>query len=61
MSRDAAPTRFRSRGRVRVSDERFIDEVFTRTETTEFVGSVRCMTLGAGMFTGMAVELDTSN
>ena len=40
---------------------RFIEEVFTRTDTTDFVGSVRCTAAGDGMFTGVAVELDTSN
>ena len=40
---------------------RFIDEVFTRTDTKDFVGSVRCTTGGDGMFTGVAVELDTGN
>ena len=40
---------------------RFIEEVFTRTDTTDFVGSVRCTALGEGMFTGVAVELDTGN
>ena len=40
---------------------RFIDEVFTRTDTADFAGSVRCTALGKGMFTGVAVELDTGN
>ena len=40
---------------------RFIEEVFTRTDTAGFVGSVRCTALGEGTFTGVAVELDTDN
>ena len=39
----------------------FIDEVFTRTDTSDFVGSVRCTAPGEGMFTGVAVELDAAN
>ena len=44
-------------------DARFIEEVFTRTDTSDFVGSVRCTTPaeGEGMFTGVAVELDAGN
>ena len=39
----------------------FIEELFTRTETRNFVGSVRCRAPGEGLFTGVAVELDTGN
>ena len=39
----------------------YIEEMFTNTETSDFVGSVRCTAPGEGMFTGVAVELDTSN
>ncbi len=39
----------------------FIEELFTRTDTRDFVGSVRCRAPGDGMFTGVAVELDTVN
>ena len=43
-------------------EARFIEEVFTRTDTSDFVGSVRCTAPpGEGMFTGVAVELDASN
>ena len=38
-----------------------IDEVFTRIDTSNFVGSVRCSAPGEGMFTGVAVELDAVN
>ena len=34
---------------------RFIEEVFTRTDKADFVGSVRCTAVGDGMFTGVAV------
>ena len=37
-------------------DGRFIEEVFTRTDTSDFVGLVRCR--AEGEFTGVAVELD---
>ena len=41
---------------------RYIGELFPRTDTSDFVGSVRCTAPpGEGMFTGVAVELDASN
>ena len=39
----------------------FINEAFPRTDTSDFVGSVRCTAPGEGMFTGVAVELDAAN
>ena len=36
-----------------------IEEMFTGTDTSDFVGSVRCM--ATGQFTGVAVELDAEN
>ena len=39
----------------------FIDGAFPRTDTSNFVGSVRCTAPGEGMFTGVAVELDAAN
>ena len=39
----------------------FIEEVFTRTDTSDFVGSVRCNALDGEMFTGIALELDAAN
>ena len=36
----------------------YIEELFTGTDTSDFVGSVRCTAPGEGMFTGVAVELD---
>ena len=42
-------------------DARYIEEVFTRTDTSDFVGSVRCTAPEGGRFTGVAVELDASN
>ena len=40
----------------------YIEEMFTNTETFDFVGSVRCTAPpGEGMFTGVAVELDAEN
>ena len=37
----------------------FINEVFTGTDTSDFVGSVRCT--APAIFTGVAVELDAAN
>ena len=45
--------------KVNGQDGRFIQEVFTRTDTTDFVGLVRCT--AEGEFTGVAVELDAGN
>ena len=40
----------------------YIEEMFPRTDTSDFVGSVRCTAPpGEGMFTGVAVELDAGN
>ena len=40
----------------------FIEQMFTATDTSDFVGSVRCTAPpGEGMFTGVAVELDDGN
>ena len=40
-------------------EARYIEEVFTATDTSDFVGSVRCT--APGLFTGIAVELDEGN
>ena len=40
-------------------EARYIEELFTGTDTSDFVGSVRCT--AAGLFTGIAVELDEGN
>ena len=40
-------------------ETRFIEEVFTRTDTSDFAGSVRCT--APGRFTGVAVEFDAGN
>ena len=42
-------------------EARYIEELFPRTDTSDFVGSVRCTAPGEGAFTGVAVELDASN
>ena len=42
-------------------DAQFIEEMFTMTDTSDFVGSVRCTAPGEGLFTGVAVELDAAN
>ena len=39
-------------------EARFIEQMFTNADTSDFVGSVRCTAPGEGMFTGVAVELD---
>ena len=40
-------------------EAQFIEQVFTATDTSDFVGSVRCT--APGLFTGVAVELDDGN
>ena len=40
-------------------EAQFIEEMFTTTDTSNFVGLVRCT--GSGRFTGVAVELDAAN
>ena len=40
-------------------DGRFIEEVFTGTDTSDFVGLVRCT--AEGEFAGVAVELDAGS
>ena len=42
-------------------DARFIEQIFTNADTSDFVGSVRCTASEEGSFTGVAVELDASN
>ena len=39
----------------------FINEVFPGSNTTDFVGSVRCTAPDGGMFAGVALELDARN
>ena len=40
---------------------RYIEELFTNADMSDFVGSVRCTAPGDGMFTGVAVELEANN
>ncbi len=40
---------------------RFIDELFTKTDTSEFEGSVRCTAPDGGKFTGVALEMDADS
>ena len=42
-------------------EARYIEQMFTNADMSDFVGSVRCTAPGEGMFTGVAVELDASN
>ena len=39
----------------------FIGELFAATDTSDFVGSVRCTAPEAGLFTGVALEIDFEN
>ena len=39
-------------------DSRFIDQVFPTADTSDFTGSVRCMTPEPGLFSSVAFELD---
>ena len=38
----------------------FIEDVFTATDTSDFLGSVRCTAHGRGRFTAIAVEMDAA-
>ena len=40
-------------------EARYIEQMFTNADTSDFVGSVRCT--APGLFTGIAVELDAGN
>ncbi len=42
-------------------DSRFIDQVFPTADTSDFAGSVRCMTPDPGLFSAVAFELDRVN
>ena len=42
-------------------DSRFIDQVFPTADTSDFVGSVRCLTPEPGLFSAVAFELDGVN
>ncbi len=42
-------------------DARFIDQVFPTADTSDFVGSVRCLTPEPGLFSAVAFELDGIN
>ena len=42
-------------------EARYIEQMFTNADTTDFVGSVRCTAPEGGLFTGVAVELDAGN
>ena len=39
----------------------FIEQAFTMTDTTDFVGTVRCTAPREGRYTGLAVEVDQAN
>ncbi|MCY3777728.1 MAG: trypsin-like serine protease [Candidatus Aminicenantes bacterium] len=40
---------------------RFIHQIFSGTDTSDFVGSVRCLAPDGGRFTGVALEMDFNN
>ena len=43
-------------------ESQYLEGMFTGTDTSDFVGSVRCTAPpGEGVFTGVAVELDADN
>ena len=42
-------------------EARFLDELFPETDTSDFLGSVRCTAPRGKLFTGVAVEMDTGN
>ena len=39
----------------------FIEDAFTTTDTSDFLGSVRCTASGEGLFTAVALEMDPGN
>ena len=39
----------------------FLEEEFTMSDATDFVGTVRCTAPGEGEYTGLAVEVDAAN
>ena len=39
----------------------FLDELFTETDTSDFLGSVRCTAPRGQLFTGVVVEMDAGN
>ena len=39
----------------------FIEDAFTTTDTSDFLGSVRCTAPGNGRFTAVALEMDAAN
>ena len=39
----------------------FIDQAFPGSDTSDFVGAVRCATPGSGRFTAVALEMDPGN
>ena len=39
----------------------FIEDTFTATDTSDFLGSVRCTAPGNGRFTAVALEMDAAN
>ena len=41
-------------------DARFIDQMFTGTDTSDFTGAVRCAATGEGLFTAVALEMNSS-
>ena len=42
-------------------EARYIEQMFPATDTSDFVGSVRCTVPDGRLFTGVAVELDAGN
>ncbi len=40
---------------------KFIQQLFTKTDTSDFVGAVRCSAPDEGRFTGVALEMDPGN
>ncbi len=42
-------------------DARFIQEIFTGADTSDFVGSVRCSAAAGNQFTAVALEMDAAN
>ena len=57
MLRDAASIPLAANGQT----SWFIDQTFPAADTSDFLGSVRCDAVGEGLFSAVALEMDSGN
>ena len=55
--RDAASIHLEANGQT----SWLIDQAFPATDTSDFAGSVRCDAVGEGLFSAVALEMDSAN